>query len=69
LQVEDMILSVDGQEVRGLADFYRKIWSVGDAGVLVPLTVLGGVKIRDIKILSDERYKELRVRSGQDIKK
>lgn len=68
LKVEDMIISIDGKEVNGLADFYRKIWGVGDAGALVPLTVLKGDKIRDIKILSADRYKEQRVKSRKDIK-
>ena len=68
LRTEDMIISVDGKEVRGLADFYRKIWSVGDAGVLIPLTVLKGNKIGDIKIPSADRYKEQRVKSRKDVK-
>ena len=68
LKAEDLIISVDGKEVHGLADFYRKIWSVGDAGVLLPLTVLKGDKIRDIKVLSADRYKELRAKSREDIK-
>jgi S1-C subfamily serine protease len=68
LKIEDMIISIDGKEVNGLADFYRKIWSVGDAGTLVPLTVLKGDKIRDIKILSADRYKEQRMKSRKDIK-
>jgi S1-C subfamily serine protease len=68
LKAEDMIISVDGKEVQGLADFYRKIWNVGDAGVMVPLTVLKGDKILDIKILSADRYKEVRAKSREDVK-
>jgi S1-C subfamily serine protease len=59
LKVEDMVISVAGKEVHGLADFYRKIFSVGDAGVQIPLSVLKGDKIQDIKFLSADRYKEL----------
>ena len=59
LKVEDMIISVAGKEVHGLADFYRKIFGVGDAGVQIPLSVLKGDKIQDIKVLSADRYKEL----------
>lgn len=68
LKAEDMIISVDGKEVRDLADFYRKIWRVGDAGVMVPLTILNGAKIRDVKILSADRYKAVRAKSREDIK-
>lgn len=57
LKVEDMIISVAGKEVRGLADFYRKIFGVGDAGVQIPLSVLKGDKIQDMKVLSADRYK------------
>ena len=58
MKAEDLIISVAGKEVRGLADFYRKIYNVGDAGVQIPLSVLTGDKIRDIKVLSADRYKE-----------
>ena len=68
LKAKDMIISVDGKEVHGLADFYRKIWSVGDAGVMVPLTILKGDKILDIKILSADRYKEAGAKSREEIK-
>ena len=68
LKAKDMIISVDGKEVRDLADFYRKIWSLGDAGVMVPLTILKGAKIQDVKILSADRYKAVRAKSREDIK-
>lgn len=35
----DIVLSVAGEEVRDLADFYRKVWRLGEAGIEVPLTV------------------------------
>jgi S1-C subfamily serine protease len=63
LKVEDMIISVSGKAVSGLADFYHKIFSLGDAGVEIPLSVLTGDKIRDVKILSADRYKERRTKS------
>jgi serine protease DegQ len=67
LKVEDMIISVAGKQVSSLADFFRKIYGVGDAGVLVLLSVLKGDKIQEIKVLSADRYKEQRVRSGKEI--
>jgi serine protease Do len=36
----DIVLTVNGVEVSGLADFYRKIWALGSAGVDVHLGVL-----------------------------
>jgi hypothetical protein len=41
--------------VRGLADFYRKVWSLGKAGVEVPIAVLQGIEIRDIVVRSGDR--------------
>jgi len=35
----DIIVSVAGEDVLDLADFYRKIWRLGNAGVEVPVTV------------------------------
>jgi S1-C subfamily serine protease len=39
LRVGDILLSVAGQEVGTLAALYRRIWSLGQAGVEVPITV------------------------------
>jgi S1-C subfamily serine protease len=35
----DIVVSVGGQEVLDLADFYRKVWRLGHSGVEVPLKV------------------------------
>ena len=51
----DIILKVNEKPVNGLADFYRKVWAVGDAGDLVPLTVLQESQIRKIQIRSRDR--------------
>ncbi len=40
VQVADIVLAVSGQPVASLADFFRKVWTLGPAGVEVPL-VLG----------------------------
>jgi S1-C subfamily serine protease len=51
----DIVLKVDKKAVRGLADFYRKVWSLGKAGVEVPMAVLQGIEIRDIVVHSEDR--------------
>ncbi|HYB20608.1 MAG TPA: S1C family serine protease, partial [Thermodesulfobacteriota bacterium] len=43
LKTGDIILRVGKKEVNGLADFYREVWSLGKAGVEVPLSLLQGV--------------------------
>ena len=55
LQPGDIILAVNKQEVKGVADFYRKMWALGEAGVDVPLSILQGTQIRDIIVHSADR--------------
>ena len=57
----DIILKVDQKAVQGLADFYRKVWSLGDAGVEVPISVLQGIEIRDIVVRSEDRDQYFRI--------
>ncbi|MDH4265973.1 MAG: S1C family serine protease [Deltaproteobacteria bacterium] len=59
LQPGNLILTVHGKAVSGLADFYRKVWALGQAGVEVPLSVLQGIQIRDITVHSADRYQLL----------
>jgi len=51
----DIILAVKNQPVDGMADFYRKVWALGEAGVDVPLTILQGTRIRNIVVHSSIR--------------
>ena len=51
----DIILGVNNQDVHGMADFYRKVWALGKAGVDVPLRILQGIQIRDIVVHSIDR--------------
>ena len=67
LQPEDLILSVNGKPVNGLADFYRKVWALGNPGVEVPLGVLQGVEMRGITIRSGDRYQFLKLKPEKRI--
>jgi hypothetical protein len=51
----------------GLADFYRKVWALGNAGVDVSLGILQGIEIRDIKMRSADRYQFLRLKPDKKI--
>jgi S1-C subfamily serine protease len=55
----DVILAVNGQAVAGQADFYRKLWSQGTAGVKVPLRVLQQDQVREIVVPSADRRQYL----------
>ena len=61
LEQLDVILRVDEQPARGLADMYRKIWSAGDAGTKIGMTVLRDGKIIDVVIETADRYTLMRV--------
>jgi S1-C subfamily serine protease len=52
----DIILAVNNQAVHGMADFYRKVWALGVAGVDVPLAILQGIQIRRIVVHSTVRH-------------
>ncbi len=69
LQPEDLILMVNKQEVKGLSDFYRKVWAVGEAGVDIPLGILRGVRIEETVVRSSDRRKYYRLNPGAEGKK
>jgi S1-C subfamily serine protease len=60
LKTGDVVLSVDGEDVSTLADFYRKVWSLGEAGVEVPLTLYREGVTFDVAVNSSDRTKFLR---------
>lgn len=55
----DIILAVDKQAVQGMADFYRKVWALGDAGVAVPMSVLQGIEVRHLVVHSSTRNPDM----------
>ena len=61
LQVGDLILKVNNQPISGQADFFRKVWALGTAGVKVPISILRGTRIQDITLHSADRYKYLKL--------
>ena len=59
----DVIVGVNGEQPKGLADFYRKVWAQGTAGVAVALDVLQDSQIRRFEIKSINRLDHLRLKS------
>ncbi len=59
LQAGDLILKVNRQPVTGQADFYRKVWALGNAGVKVPISILRDTEIKEITLNSIDRYRLL----------
>jgi S1-C subfamily serine protease len=60
----DVIVGVAGAAPKTLADFYRKVWAVGDAGVTVPLDVQHGGDTRRVEIRSINRLDHLKLKSS-----
>ncbi len=61
IKSNDIIVKIADEDVLSAADFYRKLWSLGNAGVEVPLTVLSGSTLQDIIVQSADRYDWLRL--------
>jgi S1-C subfamily serine protease len=60
----DIILAVNGETPKDLPDFYRKIWSQGDAGADVPLDVLHNHERRTLHVHSINRLDLLKLKSS-----
>jgi S1-C subfamily serine protease len=59
LQRGDMVVALAGRPVEDLADFYRRVWSMGPPGIDVPLTVVREGRSFDIRVRSADRYQFL----------
>lgn len=55
VKLGDVVAGVAGEQVSGLAGFFRKVWSLGPAGVEVPITVARGTSRVDLRLASADR--------------
>jgi S1-C subfamily serine protease len=60
LRSGDAILAVKGEKVSDSAQFYRKLWALGPAGVDVPLTLYREGDIFDVVVTSTDRDRMLK---------
>jgi S1-C subfamily serine protease len=60
LRTGDVVLAVAGTEVSDLAGFFRKVWSLGKAGVEVPLTVYRDGRTFESRVTSGDRNRFLK---------
>jgi S1-C subfamily serine protease len=56
IKAGDIVLAVDQTPVKGLADFFRQILKSGSAGVKVPLSILQGTQVRNLRVPSVDRF-------------
>jgi S1-C subfamily serine protease len=60
LQTGDVVLAVGGAEVDSLGGLFRKIWSLGSAGVEVPLTISREGRTMLLRVPSSDRARMLK---------
>jgi S1-C subfamily serine protease len=62
LKSGDVVVGVGSEDVASLADFYRKVWARGTAGVDVPLRILQDTQVREVTVRSIDRVEYFRAR-------
>jgi S1-C subfamily serine protease len=60
----DIIVTINGEAPKGLADFYHKMWSKGNAGDVVALEVLHRHSLEKLEIKSINRLDHLKLKSS-----
>jgi len=60
IQPGDVITALNGKPVSGLTEFFRAVWSLGDAGIDIPLTVLRETSQFDMIVKSGDRESSFR---------
>ena len=64
VEAGDIIAGLEDEPIRSLADLYRKLWSLGDAGVTVSLNLHRDGEDISIAVKSDSRYSLVAKRSN-----
>lgn len=60
LRTGDIVLAVADREVSDLAGFFRRVWSLGKAGVEVPLTIYRDGRTFEARVTSGDRNRFLK---------
>ena len=60
LQTGDVVLAVGGAEVDSLGGLFKQIWSLGSAGVEVPLTISREGRTMEVRVPSSDRARMLK---------
>jgi S1-C subfamily serine protease len=56
IQPGDLVVGVAGESVSNHEQFYRKVWSLGAAGAEIPLKVVQGTELHELKVRSIDRF-------------
>jgi len=55
LRPGDVIIGIDDEPIAGLANMFRRVWSLGSAGVDVPINVLRNTEKMQLRVRSGDR--------------
>ena len=61
LEPGDIILRVAEQRVKTLRELYKAIWGLGDAGIIVPMTLVRDGDTKEVDVRSVNRYSFFRL--------
>ncbi len=61
VEAGDVVMGVNGREVSGLADMYRKVWASGRAGVTVELGLLRDSDVLTIAVETGDRAARMKL--------
>jgi S1-C subfamily serine protease len=55
VKLGDVVVAVAGEQPEGLADLFRRVWTLGPAGAEIPLTLARSGKRMDLVLSSVDR--------------
>jgi len=56
----DIVVGVGKDPVKNHEEFYRRVWGLGAAGIEVPLKILQGTDVRELRLRSIDRFQYFR---------
>ena len=59
-ETSDIVLAVAGEDVSALAGMFRRVWSLGEAGIGVPLRLQRNGRVIDVTVRSTDRTRLLK---------
>lgn len=60
VRVGDVVIGIEGEPVDSLANLFRRMWSLGEAGVEVPLNIFRNGEQIEVVVKSEDRAKNYR---------
>jgi S1-C subfamily serine protease len=60
LKAGDAVVAVAGTRIDSVAALFRRIWSLGSAGVEVPLTINRDGRTMEVRVMSSDRNRLLK---------